>query len=101
MFFGDDRWLLFSGADPGTFVRVGVQPSKKILKQKTKQNKNKQKTKTHKRGEGGRFSIYSAFIRSKSNLAFETAFTHLTPGLTSDLQGSVNVHRGALLLVPQ
>ena len=23
------------------------------------------------------------------------------PGLTSDLQGSVNVHRGALLLVPQ
>ena len=23
------------------------------------------------------------------------------PGLTSDWQGSVNVHRGALLLVPQ
>ena len=26
---------------------------------------------------------------------------HLVPGLTSGLQGSVNVHRGALLLVPQ
>ena len=25
----------------------------------------------------------------------------LAPGLTSGLQGSVNVHRGALLLVPQ
>ena len=24
-----------------------------------------------------------------------------TPGLTSGLQGSVNVHRGALLLLPQ
>ena len=24
-----------------------------------------------------------------------------TPGLTSGLQGSMNVHRGALLLVPQ
>ena len=29
------------------------------------------------------------------------ADSSLVPGLTSGLQGSVNVHRGALLLVPQ
>ena len=37
-------------------------------------NLQKEKKKTeqkHKRGEGGRFSIYSALIRSKSNLAMK------------------------------
>ena len=29
------------------------------------------------------------------------AHSSRAPGLTSGLQGSVNVHRGALLLVPQ
>ena len=29
------------------------------------------------------------------------AYSSRAPGLTSGLQGSVNVHRGALLLVPQ
>ena len=29
------------------------------------------------------------------------AYSSRAPGLTSSLQGSVNVHRGALLLVPQ
>ena len=31
----------------------------------------------------------------------ETLTPSRAPGLTSGLQGSVNVHRGALLLVPQ
>ena len=34
----------------------------------------KKKTLKKKGGEAGRFSIYSALIRSKSNLAIETAF---------------------------
>ena len=46
-----DRWLLFSGADPGIFVGRGVQPSKKIKKQK---RKKKTKQKTHKHTQKGR-----------------------------------------------
>ena len=34
-------------------------------------------------------------------LATQETLTPRAPGLTSGLQGSVNVHRGALLLVPQ
>ena len=41
----------------------------------TSENKiDKQKEKKDKRGEGGRFSIYSALIRVNSYLAIETAF---------------------------
>ena len=34
-------------------------------------------------------------------VSFQTFDSSRAPGLTSGLQGSVNVHRGALLLVPQ
>ena len=44
---------------------------------------------------GGDISIYVMMF----NIVFNV--TSRAPGLTSGLQGSVNVHRGALLLVPQ
>ena len=70
-----DRWLLFSGADPGMFVGRGVQPSKKMDKQKKNTHTHTHThTNTNKSGEGGRFSIYSVLVRSKSNLVIETAF---------------------------
>ena len=71
-----------SGADPGIFVRGGggVQPSEKIS---ISQKKKKKTT----RGEGGRFSIYSALVRSKSSLAIEIAFkikeVHIMPPVFS------------------
>ena len=47
----------------------------------------------------------SLFIRIQNEprvrLAKQETLTPLTPGLISGLQGSVNVHRGDLLLVPQ
>ena len=43
------------------------------------------------------FGKFSTFSVSQSG----DADSSRAPGLTSGLQGSVNVHRGALLLVPQ
>ena len=50
-------------------------------------------------------SIYT-FVVSRTFMAVAAsqagdADSSRAPGLTSGLQGSVNVHRGALLLVPQ
>ena len=36
-----------------------------------------------------------------ASLAGDADYSSRAPGLTSDLQGFVNVHRGALLLVQQ
>ena len=41
-----------------------------------------------------------AFVAGAAGSAGDTDSSR-APGLTSGLQGSVNVHRGALLLVPQ
>ena len=46
------------------------------------------------------FVVSRAFMAGAASQAGD-ADSSRTPGLTSGLQGSVNVHRGALLLVPQ
>ena len=46
------------------------------------------------------FVVPRAFMASAASQAGD-ADSSRAPGLTSGLQGSVNVHRGALLLVPQ
>ena len=46
------------------------------------------------------FVVSRAFTAGAASQA-EDANSSRAPGLTSDLQGSVNVHRGVLLLVPQ
>ena len=46
------------------------------------------------------FVVSRAFMTSAASQAGD-ADSSRAPGLTSGLQGSVNVHRGALLLVPQ
>ena len=68
-----------AGGDPGIFVRGGPtfrkNSNKQKKKKKTKKNKKKnQKKKKPTRGEGGHLSIYSALVRSKSNLAIEITF---------------------------
>ena len=45
------------------------------------------------------YEFYNNF--STKGIVKVTRSSVITPGLTSGLQGSVNVHRGALLLVPQ
>ena len=59
------KWKYVPCADPGIFVRGGVQPSRKILTRKKKRHKGE--------GEGGGVSIYSASVWSKSIFAIETA----------------------------
>ena len=54
------------------FSSGGVQPSEKILIRKKKKKKKKKKKTT--KGEREGFSIYSALVWSKSNLAIEIAF---------------------------
>ena len=46
------------------------------------------------------FDVSRAFMAGVASQAGD-ADSSRAPGLTSVLQGSVNVHRGALLLVPQ
>ena len=46
------------------------------------------------------FVVSRAFMAGAASQAGD-ADSSRAPGLTSGLQGSVNVHRGALLLVPQ
>ena len=46
------------------------------------------------------FVLSRAFMAGAASQAGD-ADSSRAPGLTSGLQGSVNVHRGALLLVPQ
>ena len=46
------------------------------------------------------FVVSQAFIAGAASQAGD-AYSSRAPGLTSGLQGSVNIHRGALLLVPQ
>ena len=46
------------------------------------------------------FVVLLAFMAGAASQAGD-ADSSLGPGLTSGLQGSVNVHLGALLLVPQ
>ena len=46
------------------------------------------------------FDVSQAFMAGAASQAGD-ADSSRAPGLTSVLQGSVNVHRGALLLVPQ
>ena len=46
------------------------------------------------------FVVSRAFMAGAVSQAGD-ADSSRTPGLTSDLQGSVNVHLGALLLAPQ
>ena len=46
------------------------------------------------------FVVSQAFMAGSASQAGDTDSSR-APGLTSGLQGSVNVHRGALLLVPQ
>ena len=46
------------------------------------------------------FVVSRAFMAGAAGQAGD-ADSSRAPGLTSGLQGSVNVHRGALLLVPQ
>ena len=46
------------------------------------------------------FVVSRAFMAGAASQAEDTDSSR-APGLTSGLQGSVNVHRGALLLVPQ
>ena len=46
------------------------------------------------------FVVSRAFTAGAASQAGD-ADSSRAPGLTSGLQGSVNVHRGALLLVPQ
>ena len=46
------------------------------------------------------FVVSRAFMAGAASQAGE-ADSSRVPGLTSGLQGSVNVHRGALLLAPQ
>ena len=46
------------------------------------------------------FVVSRAFMAGVASQAGD-ADSSRTPGLTSGLHGSVNVHRGALLLVPQ
>ena len=46
------------------------------------------------------FVVSRAFMAGAASLAGDVDSSR-APGLTSGLQGSVNVHRGALLLVPQ
>ena len=46
------------------------------------------------------FIVSRAFMAGAASQAGD-ADSSRAPGLTSGLQGSVNVHRGALLLVPQ
>ena len=46
------------------------------------------------------FVVLRAFMAGAASQAGD-ADSSRAPGLTSALQGSVNVHRGALLLVPQ
>ena len=46
------------------------------------------------------FVVSRAFMTGAASQAGD-ADSSRAPGLTSGLQGSVNVHRGALLLVPQ
>ena len=46
------------------------------------------------------FVVSRAFMAGAASQAGDTDSSR-APGLTSGLQGSVNVHRGALLLVPQ
>ena len=46
------------------------------------------------------FVVSRAFMAGAASQAGD-ADSSRTPGLTSALQGSVNAHRGALLLVPQ
>ena len=46
------------------------------------------------------FVVSGAFMAGSASQAGD-ADSSRAPGLTSGLQGSVNVHRGALLLVPQ
>ena len=46
------------------------------------------------------FVVSRAFMSGAANKAGDVDSCR-APGLTSGLQGSVNVHRGALLLVPQ
>ena len=46
------------------------------------------------------FVVSRAFMASAASQAGD-ADSSRAPGLTSRLQGSLNVHRGALLLVPQ
>ena len=52
------------------------------------------------------FFSFSVFVGSRAFMAGAAsqagdADSSRAPGLTSGLQGSVNIHRGALLLVPQ
>ena len=49
------------------------------------------------------FIVSRAFMAGAASQAGDADSSRAagTPGLTSGLQGSVNVHRGALLLVPQ
>ena len=46
------------------------------------------------------FVVSRAFMAGAASRAGD-ADSSRAPGLTSGLQGSMNVHRGALLLVPQ
>ena len=46
------------------------------------------------------FVVSRAFMAAAASQAGD-ADSSRAPGFTSGLQGSVNVHRGALLLVPQ
>ena len=46
------------------------------------------------------FVVSRAFMADAASQAVYAEYSQV-PGLTSDLQGSVNVHRGVLLLVPQ
>ena len=46
------------------------------------------------------FLIFVMFRQTLLNILLKL-YSSRAPGLTSGLQGSVNVHRGALLLVPQ
>ena len=46
------------------------------------------------------FVVSQAFMAGAASQAGD-AYSSRAPVLTSGLQGSVNVHRGALLLVPQ
>ena len=51
-------------------------------------------------GGGGTYVVSRAFMAGVASQAGD-ADSSRAPGLTSGVQGSMNVHRGALLLVPQ
>ena len=60
-----------AGADPGIFVRGGVQPSEKIWKAKKKKKKKKKRQKGER--EGG-FSIYPTLVCLKSILPLKQLY---------------------------